>query len=76
MPGQVPELLPFPPEQNAEKAPKNRQAHIRHYWSQKAICFTPFRYEFGKPVTPEVLHDRDRDEDGAGGRLVRVDRVS
>ena len=67
--------LPKVPKDDARGAPKRDQAHIRHDRHHEAARYCPRRDEFGEPVAPDVLVDRDGHEGGAGDGLVAVDGI-
>ena len=45
-PGPVPQLFPFPPEEDAAKTPQACQAHVCHDWSEISFFYAPTCNEF------------------------------
>ncbi len=75
IPRPLPKRLPLIPKQNPKQTPQNNQAHIRHNWRDISTLNNPRRNEFTKAIAPDILIDRDSDEDGARDRFVGIDRV-
>lgn len=62
-------------EQETEGAPQHRQAHVQHNGRNIAGCLSPRRDELAETVAPDVLVDRDGDEDRSDDGLVAIDGV-
>jgi len=67
--------LPLEPEQDTTQAPYQNQCHICHDRRDIPICNNPWRDELGEAITPDVLVDRDGNEDAACNGLVRINRI-
>ena len=75
VPRQPPQALAPEVEEDAKAAPEEDERHVQHDGRQETASNGPRRDEFRKSIAPDVLVDRDGDEDGAGDGLVAVDRV-
>ena len=75
MPRPLPERLAVIPENNGCQTPQDDQTHVRHDRRDISALDDPWSYELREAVAPDVFVDCNRDEDGAGDRLVGVDGV-
>jgi hypothetical protein len=69
------ERLAVEPEQDGKRAPQGRERHVEHDGRDVAGADDPGCDELAEAVAPQVLVDRDGDEDRARNGLVRVDGV-
>ena len=75
VPRQPPQALAPEVEEDAKAAPEEDERHVQHDGRHETASNGPRCDEFRKAIAPDVLVDRDGDEDGAGDGLVAVDRV-
>jgi len=68
--GPLSECLAVKPKYNAKQAPKKGQGHVRHDRRNIAIGDDPWCDEFTETIAPDILIDRDGDEDASSHRLV------
>ena len=69
------ECLSIEPENDTSQAEEKNQAHVRHNWRDISTLDDPRGDKFRESITPNILVDRDGDENRAGHRFVGVDRV-
>lgn len=63
------------PEDDPSQTPQCYQAHVRHDRRDVATLDSPGCDELAEPVSPNILIDRDCNENRARNWLVRVDTV-
>jgi len=73
--GPLPEGLAIEPKYNSEQAPKEGKGHVRHNGWNISVCRNPWGDELAETITPDVLVDRDGDEDASSHRFIRVNCV-
>lgn len=71
----LPERLALEVEQNSECTPQEHQAHVHHDSREVSIFDRPLIDELAESITPKVLIDGYRHEDGTSDWFVAVDRV-
>jgi hypothetical protein len=59
----LPKSLSIEPENDSTETKEEDQTHIRHDWGNVSILDNPRSDKLREAVTPDVLIDRDRDED-------------
>lgn len=70
------EPLPVEPEYHSSGAKECSKCHVGHQGWYEPSRLAPGRNEPAKAITPQVLGDRDDDEETASNRLVGVDGIS
>lgn len=63
IPGPLPKRLSKVPKHNPTQTPQGNKTHIRHDGRDISILDDPRRDEFAEAVAPDILIDRDGDED-------------
>ena len=74
--GPLSESLSIEPENNTSQAEEENQAHVGHNRRNITTLDNPRGDELRESVAPNILVDRNGDENGSCDWLVRIDRVS
>lgn len=73
VPRPLPERLSIEPENDARQAEESDQTHVRHDWRDVSALDDPRGDELREAVSPDVLVDRDGNEDGSRDGFIGVD---
>lgn len=75
IPSPLSERLSIKPENDPRQTEEKNQTHVRHNRRDVSTLDNPRGDEFRESVAPNVLVDRDGNEDWSCDGLVRIDRV-
>lgn len=71
----LPAPLPEEIKHSTKRTPEHHKAHIEHNRRDISSLLSPGSDELAKPITPQILVDRDCHEDRAGHWFVAVDGI-